>query len=155
MSNAVASSIADAVKEPGLNINGIGGTLSGNALAVAAVRATLESTLREDDFARMIPLARRSALGVQATTESVGLDWLVSQLGAGRILAVSRTQDCGGGGQRPWMTRLSRCFMCTHSTGVLLTPFHNMTLMCPATSADDVDRHTEVFSEAIEELTRQ
>lgn len=53
------------------------------------------------------------------------------------------------------MTRLSRCFSCTRSTGVLLTPFHNMALMCPATAADDVDRHTEVSSEAIEELTRQ
>jgi glutamate-1-semialdehyde 2,1-aminomutase len=36
--------------------------------------------------------------------------------------------------------------------GVLLTPFHNMALMSPATSADQVDRHTAVFSEAVEAL---
>lgn len=65
-----------------LNISGIGGTLSGYALAVSAVRATLEPTLREDDFARTIPLARRWALGVQATVESAALDRSVSQLGA-------------------------------------------------------------------------
>jgi len=31
---------------------------------------------------------------------------------------------------------------------VLITPFHNMALMCPATVEADVDRHTEVFEEA-------
>ena len=36
--------------------------------------------------------------------------------------------------------------------GVLLTPFHNMALMCPATTEADVDRHTEVFAEAVGEL---
>jgi glutamate-1-semialdehyde 2,1-aminomutase len=35
---------------------------------------------------------------------------------------------------------------------VLLTPFHNMALMSPATSEADVDRHTEVFAEAAAEL---
>ena len=37
--------------------------------------------------------------------------------------------------------------------GILLTPFHNMALMCPATTAEDVDRHTEVFAEACAELS--
>ena len=36
--------------------------------------------------------------------------------------------------------------------GVLITPFHNMALMSPATTAADVDRHTEVFAEAVEAL---
>ncbi len=34
----------------------------------------------------------------------------------------------------------------------MITPFHNMALMAPATSAADVDRHTEVFAEAVGEL---
>jgi glutamate-1-semialdehyde aminotransferase len=37
--------------------------------------------------------------------------------------------------------------------GILLTPFHNMALMCPATTAEDVDLHTRVFAEAAEDLT--
>jgi glutamate-1-semialdehyde aminotransferase len=36
--------------------------------------------------------------------------------------------------------------------GVMITPFHNMALMSPATSAADVDRHTEVFAEGVAEL---
>jgi len=36
--------------------------------------------------------------------------------------------------------------------GVLITPFHNMALMCPTTTTDDVDRHTEVFAEAVAAL---
>ena len=36
--------------------------------------------------------------------------------------------------------------------GILLTPFHNMALMSPATTEADVDRHTEVFAEAAREL---
>jgi glutamate-1-semialdehyde 2,1-aminomutase len=35
---------------------------------------------------------------------------------------------------------------------VLLTPFHNMALMCPTTTKDDVDRHHEVFEAAIADL---
>ena len=36
--------------------------------------------------------------------------------------------------------------------GVLITPFHNMALMCPATSEDDVDLHAQVFAAAADEL---
>jgi glutamate-1-semialdehyde 2,1-aminomutase len=156
MTNAVASSVAEAVKEPGLNISGIGGTLSGNALAVAAVRATLESTLREADFARMIPLARRWALGVQTTIERAGLDWSVSQLGArAEYWLCPRPKTAAEAAAAVDDEVESLLHLYALNRGVLLTPFHNMALMCPATSVDDVDRHTEVFSEAIEELTRQ
>ena len=36
--------------------------------------------------------------------------------------------------------------------GVLITPFHNMALMSPETTDEDVDRHTEVFAAALSEL---
>jgi glutamate-1-semialdehyde 2,1-aminomutase len=34
----------------------------------------------------------------------------------------------------------------------LLTPFHNMALMCPDTTAMDIDQHTKIFAEAAAEL---
>jgi glutamate-1-semialdehyde 2,1-aminomutase len=37
--------------------------------------------------------------------------------------------------------------------GVLITPFHNMALMSPATTKEDVDRHTEAFTAAVAALT--
>jgi glutamate-1-semialdehyde 2,1-aminomutase len=36
--------------------------------------------------------------------------------------------------------------------GILMTPFHNMALMCPDTTAEDVDRHTAAFREAVSAL---
>ena len=36
--------------------------------------------------------------------------------------------------------------------GVLLTPFHNMALMCPATTAADVDTHVAVLEAAVRAL---
>ncbi|HEY0443052.1 MAG TPA: hypothetical protein VGC90_02415, partial [Candidatus Limnocylindrales bacterium] len=36
--------------------------------------------------------------------------------------------------------------------GILMTPFHNMALMSPATTEADVDRHTEVFAAAVDAL---
>ncbi len=40
----------------------------------------------------------------------------------------------------------------TLNRGILMTPFHNMALMAPSTTAEDVDRHTVVFREAVEAL---
>ena len=36
--------------------------------------------------------------------------------------------------------------------GILITPFHNMALMAPTTTAADVDAHTTAFAEVIAEL---
>ena len=36
--------------------------------------------------------------------------------------------------------------------GVLITPFHNMALMCPATTAADVAKHQAMFDAAVDEL---
>ena len=39
--------------------------------------------------------------------------------------------------------------------GVLITPFHNMALMCPDTSEQDVAMHTRLFGEAVDALVDQ
>lgn len=153
MTEEVAASAAEAVKEPGLNISGVGGTLSGNALCVAAIRATLSSRLTETDFARMIPLASRWASGVQRTIDRAGLDWSVTQLGARAEYWLCPRPRTAAEAAAATDEDLE-AFLHLHALnrGILLTPFHNMVLMCPATSAEDVDRHVDVFSEAVEEL---
>ena len=59
----VGADIADQLSGPMLaheiDVAGVGGTLTANALALAAIRATLSSSLRDEDFARAIPLAER------------------------------------------------------------------------------------------------
>ncbi len=64
-----------------IDVAGVGGTLTGNALALAAIRATLSTCLREEDFAVAIPLAQRFADGVAAVIAEHGLPWHVQRLG--------------------------------------------------------------------------
>jgi len=36
--------------------------------------------------------------------------------------------------------------------GILMTPFHNMALISPQTTEEDIDYHTKVFREIVETL---
>ena len=137
-----------------VDVGGIGGTLAGNALSLAAIRATLAHVLTEESFARMIPLGERWAAGVQATIDELGLPWHVSRLGC-RAEYLFRTELPRNGAEAVWgMDFELGQYMHLHALnrGVLLTPFHNMALMSPATTASDVDRHTAAFREAARSL---
>jgi len=150
MTEAVARVAAEAVEEPELNISGIGGTLSGNALAVAAVRATLSRTLRVEDFERMIPLAERWEAGVRAAIEECGLQWSVTRLGCrAEYWPASGDRTAAEAAAMSDDEATSYLHLHALNRNVLLTPFHNMALMCPDTTPDDVDRHTSVFREAL------
>jgi glutamate-1-semialdehyde 2,1-aminomutase len=137
------------------DVSGIGGTLSGNALALAALRATLSHTLHEEDFARMVPLAQRWTDGVAAAIAEAGLPWHVQQLGARAEYWFCPPPRNGGQAAAALDGDLEAYFhLFALNRGVLLTPFHNMALMSPATTEADVDRHSEVFADAVAELTR-
>jgi glutamate-1-semialdehyde 2,1-aminomutase len=128
---------------------GVGGTLAGNALSAAAMRATLEHVLTEEAFARTIPLADRFADGVQGVIDRHGLPWHVARLGCRAEYAFAHATN-GSEGNAAADPELER-YLHLHALnrGVMITPFHNMALMSPATTAADVDRHTEVFGEAV------
>jgi glutamate-1-semialdehyde 2,1-aminomutase len=150
MTEAVARVAGEAVEEPELNISGIGGTLSGNALAVAAVRATLSRTLRVEDFERMIPLAERWEAGVRDAIEECGLQWSVTRLGCrAEYWPASGDRTAAEAAAMADDEATSYLHLHALNRNVLLTPFHNMALMCPDTTPDDVDRHTSVFREAL------
>src|SRR4051812_6532319 len=134
------------------DVGGVGGTLAGNALSLAAARATLEYVLTEDAFERMTDRATHFTEGVRDVIAD--LPWSVAQLGA-------RTEDrfasppprTGSESNAAADTELDDYFHTyLANRGVLITPFHNMALMCPDTTDEDVDRHTEAFRAAVEEL---
>jgi len=133
---------------------GVGGTLAGNALSLAAMRATLSSVLTEAAFAHTIPLATRFADDLRAVFTEFDLPWNVTQLGA-RAEYRFEPQPARNGTQAHAASdpELER-YLHLHALnrGVLLTPFHNMALMAPTTTAEDVARHTEVFREAVADL---
>ena len=133
---------------------GVGGTLAGNALASAAARATLEHVLTEDAFARMTGLATRYTEGVQSVLDDHRVPWIIIQLGARAEYRFTPVVPRTGGESRAAHDGEIEEYMhlYTLNRGIFMTPFHNMALMCPTTSAADVDRHTEVFAEAVEEL---
>ncbi|MFN7148343.1 MAG: transaminase [Microthrixaceae bacterium] len=135
------------------DVSGVGGTLSGNALALAALRATLSSTLQAEDFERMVPLAERWANGVAEVIREVGLAWHVQQLGARAEYWFCPPPRNGGQAAAALDGELEAYFhLFALNRGVLLTPFHNMALMSPVTTESDVDRHTEVFAATVESL---
>jgi glutamate-1-semialdehyde 2,1-aminomutase len=135
---------------------GVGGTLAGNAFSLAAMRLTLGNVLTAEAYARAIPLAARFADGVREAVSANGLGWNVTQLGCRaeyRFLPEpARNGTEAHAAADPELER----YLHLHALnrGVLLTPFHNMALMGPTTTADDVDRHSAVFAEAISSLVR-
>ena len=153
MTDEIADRLTGPMLEHEADVSGVGGTLTANALALAAARAALSSALREEDYAVAIPLAERFTAGVQGVIERHGLPWHVQQLGCraeywfcppprdGAAAAAAVDDDLE---QLMHLWALNR--------GVLLTPFHNMALFSPAHSEADVDRHTEVFGEAVDAL---
>ncbi len=137
-----------------VDVGGVGGTLAGNALSVAAMRATLEHVLTEQAFEGMIELATRFTDGVRATIDRVGVPWSVQQVGARSEYRFASPAPTTGTASAESaddeLDELVHIYMANR--GVLITPFHNMALMCPTTTPEDVDRHTGVFGSCVDEL---
>ena len=133
---------------------GIGGTLAGNALSLAAMRATLQKVLTKEAFDRMIPMAERWTEGVAKAITEFDLPWTVTRLGCrAEYLFAPQTPRNGTEAHDAMDFELER-FMHLYAMnrGILLTPFHNMALMSPVTSKEDIDQHTKVFRDAAKEL---
>jgi glutamate-1-semialdehyde 2,1-aminomutase len=137
-----------------VDTGGVGGTLAGNALSVAAMRATLEQVLTDDAFAAMIDLAGAYTAGVRDAISSQGLPWNIAQLGARAEYRFCPLPPRSGGESEaaadPALDEYLHLYLANR--GVLITPFHNMALMCPATTRADVDTHTGLFAAAAAEL---
>jgi glutamate-1-semialdehyde 2,1-aminomutase len=152
----VAQKITSRIHLEDCDTGGIGGTLAGNALSLAAIRATLEHVLTPAAFAHMIPLAEKFADGVSKAIAEAALPWYVARLGCrAEYLFHPHPPRNGGEAAAALDFELER-FMHLYALnrGILLTPFHNMALMSPATTAADIDHHTKVFTAAVHELTQ-
>jgi glutamate-1-semialdehyde 2,1-aminomutase len=149
-SEEVADRIDASIDRDESDVGGIGGTLAANVLSLAAMRATLGEVLTDEAFARMMRLGERFEAGVQRSIDAHGLPWHVTRLGC-RVEYLFRPErprngaEAAAGGDH-LLDRLIHLWALNR--GILLTPFHNMALMSPATTEADVDRHTEVFAEA-------
>jgi len=150
----VAARIDAAIGVDDSDVGGVGGTLAANVLSLAAMRATLTHVLTDDAFERMIALGERFERGVASVIAEHRLPWHVTRLGCRVEYLFGPKRPRNGSeaaeGQDHLLDRLIHLYALNR--GVLLTPFHNMALMSPATSEVDVDRHTGVFAAAVAEL---
>ncbi len=147
----MAERVTASINQDESDTGGIGGTLAGNALSLAAIRATLESVLTSAAYARTIPLAERFTAGVAETIARYRLPWHVTQLG-NRAEYWFRAEPPRNGGEAAASidSQLDRYMhLATLNRGILMTPFHNMALIAPDTTEADIDQHTHVFEEIV------
>lgn len=139
-----------------IDVGGVGGTLAGNALSITAARATLEHVLTDDVFPRMIDLATSYTQGVQSAIDSYELPWSVQQLGARSEYRFTSPAPINGTESAQAaddeLDEFVHLYMANRD--ILITPFHNMALMCPTTTQEQVDQHTVVFHEMAAELSK-
>ncbi|MDE3222455.1 MAG: aspartate aminotransferase family protein, partial [Acidobacteriota bacterium] len=137
-----------------VDVGGVGGTLAGNALSLAAMRAVLGEVLTDDAFIEMEALATTFADGVRRAIADRELAWSVSQLGARCEYRFATPAPSNGGESARSSDPLLEDYLHLYAInrGVLITPFHNMALTCPATTLDHVTAHQRVFEAALDEL---
>jgi glutamate-1-semialdehyde 2,1-aminomutase len=133
------------------DVGGIGGTLAGNALSIAAMRATLEFVLTEDAYKRAISLSAKFTEGVESVIAEYRLPWIVKNLGCRSEYWFRNTPPRNGGEANAAVdSELDRYMhLFSLNRGILMTPFHNMALIAPDTSETDVKYHTTVFRDAV------
>lgn len=150
LSADVAERLGADLDDASVDVSGIGGTLAGNALTMAAMRAALSCTMRAEDFAVTIPLAERFAAGVAEVIADHRLGWHVQRLGCRAEYAFGPAPRHGAAAAAVVDVDLE-AFVHLHALnrGILLTPFHNMALFTPDHRAEDVDHHADVFSAAV------
>ena len=147
MTKKVADEIAAKVDREIIDTGGIGGTLAGNALSLAAMRATLTEVLTDANFKKMIELGTRWSDGVDAAIKEFNLPWHCNRLGArGEYLFAANAPKTGRQAADAGDFELEQYIhLRLLNDGFLLTPFHNMALVSPATTAEDIDAHTNAF----------
>jgi len=136
------------------DIGGIGGTLAANALTMHAMKATLSEVLTEDFYARNIPLATRFNAGIQSVISEFNLPWNTTQLGC-RCEYWFRKEPAKNGGEAEAAVDFELdqyMHLASLNRGILMTPFHNMALICAATTEADIDKHTAVFREIVKNI---
>jgi len=150
----VSQRFAEKLNVDDADVGGIGGTLAGNALSIAAMKATLQHVLTQDFYDKAIQLQERFTEGVESVIKEFDLPWIAKRLG-NRSEYWFRPKPPKNGGEAfaaidHELDRYMHLFALNR--GILMTPFHNMALISAETTQEDVDYHTKVFREAVKSL---
>jgi glutamate-1-semialdehyde 2,1-aminomutase len=151
----ISQAFADKLAADDADVGGIGGTLAGNALSIAAMRATLQNVLTAEFYEKATKMQEEFTAGLEGVIKEFELPWIVKSLGV-RSEYWFHPQPPKNGGEAhaavdPELDRYMHLFALNR--GILMTPFHNMALISPDTTREDVNYHTRVFREAVESLS--
>jgi glutamate-1-semialdehyde aminotransferase len=154
MTREFSTAVRASLELEDIDVGGVGGTLAGNAVSMAGIRATLGEVLTAEVFPGMIERASEWTAGVQAAIDEFGMPWQVTQLGARAEYSFRATPPRDGREAAEADDFDLQQYLHLHALnrGILITPFHNMALMCPATTSEDVAQHTAAFREAVASL---
>lgn len=136
--------------------SGIGTTLSANALALAAMRACLTEVMTPAAYAHMLPMAQRLAEELRTVIAARGLDWQVVHVGArGEFICADRRPRNGSEARAAMHGTLEHAIhLFLINRGVLIAPFHNMTLVSPATNDAQVGRLAGTLDDCLRTLLK-
>jgi glutamate-1-semialdehyde 2,1-aminomutase len=154
MTREFALAARESLELEDIDVGGVGGTLAGNAVSLAGILATISEVLTPSAFESMIDRCTEWTAGVQDAIDEFGVPWQVTQLGARGEYSFRPTPPRDGAEAAAADDFELQQYLHLHALnrGILVTPFHNMALMSPATTAADVERHTLAFREAIVSL---
>lgn len=134
--------------------SGVGTTLTANMLTMAAMRANLGEVMTEQAYAKMLASARQLADGLRTLITRHRLPWCVTQTGARTEFQFAVTPPLNGTEADSILDseleKIIHLFLLNR--GMLITPFHNMMLVCPATQPDQIDRFLSVFDDCLHHL---
>ena len=155
MQEEIAVRIKAKVERELIDTGGIGSTLAGNALSLAAMRATLTQVLTDAAFKQMVALGQKWCDGVDAAIKEFELPWYCSRLGArGEYLFQATAPRTGKEAADAGDFELEQYIhLRMLNDGFLITPFHNMALVSPETTEADIDAHTMAFRAMCKDLS--
>ena len=135
--------------------SGIGTTLSANALALAAMRACLTEVMTPAAYDHMLPLAERLAEELRAVIAAHDIDWQVVHVGSrGEFICAPKLPRNGSEARAAMNGPLEHAIhLFLINRGVLIAPFHNMTLVSPATTDAQVGRLAAALDDCLGVLT--
>ncbi len=154
MQEEIAARIKAKVERELIDTGGIGSTLAGNALSLAAMRATLTQVLTDETFKHMVALGQECCDVVDAAIKDFELPWYCSRLGArGEYLFQATAPRTGKEASDAGDFELEQYIhLRMLNDGFLITPFHNMALVSPETTQGDIDAHTQAFRAMCKDL---
>ncbi len=143
-----------AVAKANVGYSGMGTTLSANPLVMAAMRANLEQVMTDAAYDHMLALSARLAEGLREVIQERQLPWHVSNVGArAEFVCSARPPKNGteaGAAMQPALEHAIHMYLINR--GVLIAPFHNMTLVCPDTTPANVDHLIATVRDCCDEL---